>query len=59
MKPFAWFDTTVPSFGIPKMPVSSLPFLFSSWKQATAYVPAAIGSKAHVAELLPIVHQRF
>ena len=36
MKPFAWFETTVPSFGIPKSPVSSLPFPFSSWRQATA-----------------------
>jgi len=30
MKPFAWFEATVPSVGIPKRPVSSLPFLFSS-----------------------------
>jgi hypothetical protein len=36
MKPLAWFETTVPSFGIPKSPVSSLPFPFSSWRHATA-----------------------
>jgi len=30
MNPFAWFETTVPSAGIPKSPVSHLPFLFSS-----------------------------
>ena len=29
-------ETAVPSFGMPKRPVSSFPFLFSSWKQATA-----------------------
>jgi hypothetical protein len=30
MNPFAWFETTVPSVGMPNRPVSSLPFLFSS-----------------------------
>jgi hypothetical protein len=36
MKPFALFDATVPSLGIPNMPVSSFPLPFSSWKHATA-----------------------
>jgi len=36
MNPFAGFEATVPSVGMPKRPVSSLPFLFSSWKHATA-----------------------
>jgi hypothetical protein len=58
MKPFAWFETTVPSVGIPKSPVSHLPFLFSSWKHATAYVPAGIGSKAHVDAAFAIEHHR-
>jgi hypothetical protein len=36
MVPFASFEAAVPSFGMPNSPVSSLPFPFSSWKQATA-----------------------
>jgi hypothetical protein len=36
MNPLAWFDTTVPSVGMPKSRVSHFPFPFSSWKQAIA-----------------------
>ena len=59
MNPFAWFDTTVPSVGMPKNPVSHLPFPFSSWKQATAYVPDGIGSKRHIDSEPSIEHQVF
>ena len=58
MKPLAWLETTVPSVGMPKRPVSSLPFLFSSWMHATAYVPAGMGSNAQVEAPFSIGHQR-
>jgi hypothetical protein len=44
MKPFAPFETPTPSVGMLNSPVSSLSLLFSSWKDAIAYVPAATSS---------------
>jgi hypothetical protein len=35
-KPLASFEAAVPSVGMPKTLVSSLPFRLSSWKHATA-----------------------